>query len=178
MSSSWHQKQNKRQQEEWDRAERDRPDEEFVKDQTSSAAMGQGDKELFEKKLSKEEKKAVAKAKREAKKQAKNKGLEGEVEEGKSNVELAAEALKSAQEGLNSNKDLSISNEAADALASEGTICTFASSKTGVDARSRDINVADFTLQHKGMVMLDNTEIVLNHGNRYGLLGRNGCGKR
>eukprot|EP00979_Chaetoceros_neogracilis_P010861 scaffold2612_cov267-Chaetoceros_neogracile.AAC.54 len=177
MSSSWHQKQNKRQQEEWDRAERDRPDEEFVKDQTSSAAMGQGDKELFEKKLSKEEKKAVAKAKREAKKQAKNKGLEGEVEEGKSNVELAAEALKSAQEGLNSNKDLSISNEAADALASEGTICTFASSKTGVDARSRDINVADFTLQHKGMVMLDNTEIVLNHGNRYGLLGRNGCGK-
>ena len=25
--------------------------------------------------------------------------------------------------------------------------------------------------------MLDETEIVLNHGNRYGLIGRNGCGK-
>lgn len=32
------------------------------------AAMGKGDDELFEKKLSKEEKKALAKAKREAKK--------------------------------------------------------------------------------------------------------------
>jgi ATP-binding cassette subfamily F protein 2 len=32
------------------------------------AAMGKGDEELFEKKLSKEEKKAIAKAKREAKK--------------------------------------------------------------------------------------------------------------
>ena len=32
------------------------------------AAMGEGDEELFEKKLSKEEKKALAKAKREAKK--------------------------------------------------------------------------------------------------------------
>lgn len=33
-----------------------------------AAAMGEGDEELFEKKLSKEEKKALAKAKREAKK--------------------------------------------------------------------------------------------------------------
>jgi ATP-binding cassette, subfamily F, member 2 len=28
-----------------------------------------------------------------------------------------------------------------------------------------------------GSVLLDETEIVLNHGNRYGLIGRNGCGK-
>ena len=33
-----------------------------------AAAMGEGDEELFEKKLSKDEKKALAKAKREAKK--------------------------------------------------------------------------------------------------------------
>jgi Myb-like DNA-binding domain len=37
------------------------------------AAMGEGDEELFEKKLSKEEKKALAKAKREAKKKKKDK---------------------------------------------------------------------------------------------------------
>jgi ATP-binding cassette subfamily F protein 2 len=148
-----------------------------VKDQTGAAAMGNGEDELFEKKLSKDEKKAVAKAKRDAKKKARGKG-DGDDEEEKTAVELAAEALKSAQEGLDATKDLSVSNEAADALASEGTICTFASSKKGLDARSRDINVQDFTLQHKGMVMLDHTEIVLNHGNRYGLLGRNGCGKR
>lgn len=74
-------------------------------------------------------------------------------------------------------KDLSVMNEAADALAADGTICTFATSKKGVDERSRDVNVTNFTLQHKGSVMLDGTEIILNHGNRYGLLGRNGCGK-
>ena len=28
-----------------------------------------------------------------------------------------------------------------------------------------------------GNVLLDETEIVLNHGNRYGLIGRNGAGK-
>lgn len=177
MSSKWHQKKEKLRQEAEDRAERDRPDETVVKDQTGAAAMGNGEEELFEKKLSKDEKKAVAKAKRDAKKKARGKG-DGDDEEEKTAVELAEEALKSAQEGLNATKDLSVSNEAADALASEGTICTFASSKKGLDARSRDINVQDFTLQHKGMVMLDHTEIVLNHGNRYGLLGRNGCGKR
>ena len=37
--------------------------------------------------------------------------------------------------------------------------------------------MTNFTLQHMGAVMLDETEIVLNHGNRYGLIGRNGCGK-
>ena len=68
-------------------------------------------------------------------------------------------------------------NEAADKLASEGTICTYYLSKKGIDARSRDLNVQNFTLQHNGMVMLDQTEIVLNHGNRYGLIGRNGSGK-
>jgi ATP-binding cassette subfamily F protein 2 len=69
------------------------------------------------------------------------------------------------------------SNPLADQLAAEGTICTYAYSRKGVDARSRDVNVQNFTLQHKGNVMLDGTAIILNHGNRYGLLGRNGCGK-
>ncbi len=39
-----------------------------VADDVRDAAMGKGEEELFEKKLSKEEKKALAKAKREAKK--------------------------------------------------------------------------------------------------------------
>lgn len=44
-----------------------------LKKDTRDAAMGKGDDELFEKKLSKEEKKALAKAKREAKKKEKGK---------------------------------------------------------------------------------------------------------
>jgi len=181
MSSKWHQKQEKK------RLEQALRDEEAVRNaidfegkllkDTRGAAMGEGDEELFEKKLTKEEKKALAKAKREAKKKAKGKGSNDDAAVDKTGAELAKEVLQNAKDGLFADKDLSVANEAADALAAEGTICTFSSSKKGVDERSRDINVSDFTLQHKGSVMLDGTEIVLNHGNRYGLLGRNGCGK-
>jgi ATP-binding cassette subfamily F protein 2 len=181
MSSSWHIKQEKKRQEQAlrdEEAERNAIDfEGKLSQDIRGAAMGKGDDELFEKKLSKEEKKALAKAKREAKKKAKGKGKANVGNEEKKGADLAKEVLKNAQAGLFAEKDLSEMNEAADKLASEGTICTFSTSKKGIDQRSRDINVTNFTLQHKGMVMLDGTEIVLNHGNRYGLLGRNGCGK-
>lgn len=177
MTSRWHQKKEKLRLEQLAREEAAIPDTTYVKDQTSDVAMGKGEDQFYEKKLSKEEKKALAKAKREAKKKAKNKGKEGETEEKMSKIDMAEQALKDAQAGLNAEKDLSVNNVEADRLASEGTICTFATSKKGVDERSRDINITNFTLQHKGMVMLDHAEIVLNHGNRYGLIGRNGCGK-
>jgi ATP-binding cassette subfamily F protein 2 len=179
MSSQWHPKKAKKELEAFEREQaaiRDSIDfEGTLANDTKLVANGGGEEELFEKKLSKEEKKALAKAKREAKKKAK-----GVVEDGpqeKTAAEIAQEALESAKSGLNEEKDLGVGNAAADALASEGTICTFSTSTKGVDDRSRDINVQDFTLLHKGMVMLDHTEIVLNHGNRYGLIGRNGCGK-
>ncbi len=182
MPSKWHEKQEKKRFEQALREEeaaRNSIDFEgnLAKD-TRGAAMGGGEDELFEKKLTKEEKKALAKAKREAKRKAKGKGIDSTEEEtGKKGTDIAKEVLKNAQAGLFAEKDLSVMNEAADALAAEGTICTFASSKKGVDERSRDVNVTNFTLQHKGTVMLDGTDIILNHGNRYGLMGRNGCGK-
>ena len=90
----------------------------------------------------------------------------------------AAIGLAAARNNGDEDGDVSReSNPLAEQLASEGTICTFAASRKGVDARSRDVNVQNFTLQHRGNVMLDGTAVVLNHGNRYGLIGRNGCGK-
>lgn len=163
-------------QEQRDREERAIPDELPVKDQTSVAAMGGGEEQLHERKLTKEERKAQAKAKREAKKK-KKKSDTGEEDESKQSAnvnEILKEATATDENGID---DDGIDHDASDALAAEGTICTFSSSRKGVDARSRDINVQNFTLQHKGAVMLDETEIVLNHGNRYGLVGRNGCGK-
>ena len=173
MSSKWHQKKEKKAREEFEKSLQDTPDELFVKDQVSSAAMGGGDDSHYEKKLTKEEKKALAKAKREAKKKAKQQtnSVQGE---NTSAADLAQQALQSAKEGLLTRKETGVNNAAADLLAAEGTICTFSTSRKGVDERSRDINIQNFTLQHKGMVMLDHSEIVLNHGNRYGLIGRNG----
>jgi ATP-binding cassette subfamily F protein 2 len=176
MSSTWHQKKAKQADFEFEKNLQTAEDSAFaVKDLVKGSAMGGGDDELFEKKLNKEEKKAAAKAKRDAKKKARGKGSDDEEEEEKLS---AAQVLQDVEGGIpeRTGED-GMDYEAADALAAEGTICTFSASRKGVDARARDVNVTNFTLQHMGQVLLDETEIVMNHGNRYGLIGRNGCGK-
>lgn len=179
MSSRWHQKKAKEAeyQQELSLKKMGNLDESQLKvwDPTDT-----GEDQIFEKKLSKEEKKALAKKKREEKKKAKAKAAGKDVGDDDEDADKgkvdAAKLLESARAAAEhgDNIDLSINNAAAEALAEQGTICTFATSKKGVDARSRDINVQNFTLQHRGMVMLDGTEIILNHGQRYGLIGRNG----
>jgi ATP-binding cassette subfamily F protein 2 len=183
MASTWHQKKAKQADLDFERALQTSEDtamdtSKLVRD----SAMGGGDAELFEKKLSKDEKKAVAKAKRDAKKKARKGGEDDD--EPEEVAKTAAEVLQETKDlniggdnvGANAVKD-GIDHEAADALAAAGTICTFSASRKGVDARARDVNVTNFTLQHMGAILLDETEVVLNHGNRYGLIGRNGCGK-
>ena len=182
MSSSWHEKKARLAAAQFERdlqSQKDAAD--ALKDQANAAAMGGGDEELFEKKMTKEEKKAAKKAARDAKRKAKGKKGDDEDDDEDNNKLSVEDALASAKETIDEAavkiEDDGIDHEQADALAQAGTICTFSASKKGVDARSRDINVQNFTLQHMGAVMLDETEIVLNHGNRYGLIGRNGCGK-
>jgi ATP-binding cassette subfamily F protein 2 len=183
MSSKWHQKKAKEAEEAFERelqSTGNNFNENVVAKDIRDAAMGGGDKELFEKKLSKEEKKARAKAAREAKKKAKMKEKGVDVDEDDEDDEKQNDenetGITAAQMSKEAGED-GIDHEQADLLAADGTICTFAASRKGVDPKSRDINVQNFTLQHKGFVMLDETEIILNHGNRYGLIGRNGCGK-
>jgi len=45
------------------------------------------------------------------------------------------------------------------------------------EARARDIKISAFSLALHGKVLVEDTIIELNQGGRYGLLGRNGCGK-
>jgi len=180
MSSKWHQKKEKEARIAFERdlqSSGDNFSENLVKADLRDAAMGGGEDELFEKKLTKEEKKVRAKAIREAKKLAKMKA-KGIVVEEKSENEQEPKIPDSMKATMSKTADADgLDQVQADILASEGTICTFASSRKGVDARSRDIKVSNFTLLHKGSVMLDESEVTLNHGNRYGLIGRNGCGK-
>jgi ATP-binding cassette subfamily F protein 2 len=190
MPSKWQEKKAKQEREAFERDLRNQADDTAQEILTGesildSTAMGGGEQELFEKKLSKDEKKARAKAAREAKKQAKqkSKGEDDDEDDDDQDKRSATELVQQAKETMQasaggiSTDDDGIDHVQADALASAGTICTFSASRKGVDARSRDINVQNFTLQHMGAVLLDETEIVLNHGNRYGLVGRNGCGK-
>lgn len=51
---------------------------------------------------------------------------------------------------------------------------------TGVlesDPRSRDVKIGTFSLNLHGRVLVEDTTVELTYGHRYGLLGRNGCGK-
>ncbi len=183
MSSKWHQKKARQAEFAFEKALQSRKDEAVDENVlTKDSAMGGGVDEMYEKKLTKEEKKALAKKKREAKKAAKNKGKKKDEDESK---EDDAEALAAKMKALNTSGDATkskhaddgIDHEASDALAAAGTVCTFAASRKGVDARARDINVSNVTMLHMGAVLLDETSVILNHGNRYGLVGRNGCGK-
>jgi ATP-binding cassette subfamily F protein 2 len=181
MSSKWHEKKAKLAEIAFERA---------LQNSTESAvdasillkesALGGGDEQVFEKKLTKEEKKAQAKAKREAKRKAKGKGGDNDDEE----EEDVTAKMKALDTGDDDGKgkparshDDGIDHDASDKLAAEGTVVTYSSSRKGVDARARDINVTNVTLQHMGAILLDETQVVLNHGNRYGLVGLNGCGK-
>ena len=172
MSSKWHEKKNRLAEFEFEKALQLSADDTTVANVASEAAMGGGEEKIFERKLTKEEKKARAKAAREAKKkQKKGGGGSDDDNDDNDNAPKAVEVLNAAKEAITADplaviEDDGIDHEKSDALAAAGTICTFSASRKGVDARARDINVTNFTLQHKGAVMLDETEIVLNHGNR------------
>jgi len=45
------------------------------------------------------------------------------------------------------------------------------------EVRARDIKISQFSLSLFGQPLVEDTILELNHGSRYGLLGRNGCGK-
>ncbi|KAJ2795302.1 ABC transporter ATP-binding protein arb1, partial [Coemansia furcata] len=53
-------------------------------------------------------------------------------------------------------------------------------SATGVltsNVMGRDIHIDSYTLSFHGRMLIENAKVELNYGNRYGLLGDNGCGK-
>jgi ATP-binding cassette subfamily F protein 2 len=134
---------------------------------TRDAAMGKGEDQLFEKKLSKEEqkaekerKKAEARAKRDAKKAAKGKPLSKK--KSRENLEEAAAAAR-------------VDESEADRLArEEHIIATYASQKEQ-HAHAKDISVRDVTISFHGATLIENTDFALNYGNRYGFIGPNGA---
>lgn len=192
MSSKWHEKKARLAEMAFERALETAPDDTTDTRVVRDTAMGKGDEQVFERKLTKEEKKLATKAKREAKKKLKGGGSgdDDNNDDNDDDADLTATELQQKIQDLaiagttngttanNANAvDDGLDHAATDALASAGTICTFAASRKGVDARSRDIAVSNFTLQHMGTVMLDETHLAFAHHHRYGLVGRNGSGK-
>mmetsp|Transcript_21723 Transcript_21723/g.24726 ORF Transcript_21723/g.24726 Transcript_21723/m.24726 type:complete len:685 (-) Transcript_21723:211-2265(-) len=144
-----------------------------VSQDVRAAAMGKGDEELFEKKLSKEEKKALAKAKREAKK--KEKGITKKP----SKADLKAEAEKNEHISFNFG-DMTLKErrraEALDQLSKDDIVVTY-ESKADVHPNARDINVEGVSVAFHGKNLVEETQVVINYGRRYGFIGPNGSGK-
>lgn len=65
----------------------------------------------------------------------------------------------------------------AEKLRADGIIVTFASSNKLMHRNQRDIAVDSLTMTFHGTPLLEDTTLALNYGNRYGLIGKNGCGK-
>ena len=165
------------------------------------AAMGKGELELFEKKMSKEEKKAAAKAAREAKKKVKDtmkgskssdnmEGMDATAgdEEKKSESGMAngmGGAVKSeldmaALEAALNSTELSAEERqtaAMDWLSSQQIAVTYTPKKGKIHANTRDINVSGVTVNFHGKPLIEETEVIINYGNRYGFIGPNGSGK-
>ena len=65
----------------------------------------------------------------------------------------------------------------ADILRKEGVIATFALSSKTMHRNVRDIAVSNLSVTFHGSHIIEETDLTLNYGNRYGYIGRNGCGK-
>lgn len=144
------------------------------------AAMGKGEDELFERKLTKEEKKAAAKKAREAKKKAKE--GKGDVEGGSSKTDSdQAEEKKDDRFLSPATSTLSDVNDERDSalqrLSDMNIGVVYESSKSKPHANSRDINVSGVMVTFHGKPLIEDTEIVISYGNRYGFIGPNGSGK-
>jgi ATP-binding cassette subfamily F protein 2 len=148
------------------------------------AAMGQGEQELFEKKLSKAEKKAAAKAAKDAKKKKKAIGKsestddvkqfdeeEDEVDQAEDVPSGAPVTSIKAPIVLGGNATAEQKRDAAlEQLSNENIIVTYEAKKGLLHANTRDINVSGVTVTFHGKPLIEETDLVINYGNRYGFM--------
>ncbi|KAL3906371.1 MAG: hypothetical protein SGILL_009297 [Bacillariaceae sp.] len=150
------------------------------------AAMGEGDEELFEKKLSKEEKKALAKAKREAEKKKKEQekggmsknASSGDVKQFDNETTPPPSVAGAAPLLLDPNASAEDKREAAlEQLSQDNIIVTYEARKGALHKNARNVNVSGVTVTFHGKPLVEETDLVINYGNRYGFIGPNGSGK-
>lgn len=147
-------------------------DEALVANDVRDAALGKGDDELFEKKLTKEEKKALAKAKREAKKKAKNKTSKSKTKNDEPEEEKKEDTIPQVALTTKEAKRQALLDD----LSKNDITVTYESKRAALHANTRDINVGGVTVSFHGKHLIEETELVINYGNRYGFIGPNGSG--
>ena len=79
--------------------------------------------------------------------------------------------------GADADGGAAVEETPADRLRAEGLIATYALNSKKVHRNVRDIAVSNLTVTYHGTPLIEEAELTLNYGNRYGYIGRNGCGK-
>lgn len=138
------------------------------------AAMGEGDSELFEKKMTKAEKKAAAKAAREAKRKQKGKGKKRIISHDLKKIDTFNDDGESGKTEKDVDQILADPNAtteekrdaAIEKLSREEIIVTYESRKGKIDANARNINVSGVTVTFHGKPLIEETNLVINYGNR------------
>jgi ATP-binding cassette, subfamily F, member 2 len=64
-----------------------------------------------------------------------------------------------------------------DDLSKNNIAVTYEAKRGTIHANTRDINVGGVTVAFHGRHLIEDTEIVINYGNRYGFIGPNGSGE-
>ncbi len=67
--------------------------------------------------------------------------------------------------------------QALDELSKNEIVVTYESKSTKLHANARDINVSGVSVAFHGKNLIEETELVINYGRRYGFIGPNGSGK-
>ena len=90
----------------------------------------------------------------------------------------ATKSGKGAEVAATDDKFAEVVEESqADKLRKDGIVTTYAHSSKKMHRNVRDISVSNLTVTFHGSPLVEDTELTLNYGNRYGYIGRNGCGK-
>jgi ATP-binding cassette subfamily F protein 2 len=75
------------------------------------------------------------------------------------------------------SSSISLEETPTDLLRKEGIVATYALDNKIIHRNVRDISVSNLTVAYHGTPLIEDAELTLNYGNRYGFIGRNGCGK-
>jgi ATP-binding cassette subfamily F protein 2 len=67
--------------------------------------------------------------------------------------------------------------EALDQLSKDNIVVTYESKAGKLHKNTRDINVSGVSVNFHGKPLVEETDLVINYGNRYGFIGPNGSGK-
>eukprot|EP01036_Dinobryon_divergens_P030673 gene30673-39951_t len=109
-------------------------------------------------------------AKKRPEKSASKKGKEKDT----SSTAVAVKGDKDVSAGTDSKGE---AESYADRLRREGVVATYALNSKKIHRNVRDISVTNLTVTFHGTPIIEEADLFLNYGNRYGYIGRNGCGK-